>query len=442
MVYRRVALIAAISLVASLPFGSQVSAKPAAKDVSLRFSATPIPVVLRTLAEQVGFDLVVGPGIESTVDVNLNNVPWETALDAVLSSNGMTYHWRDNVLVVLATSADGGGYLSHHVVTLRYANPVAVKTILAGILKPPAKAELMQASGVSATGATNQRVSTGVASSAVPPILVISESPHAMPAILALIDSLDIARPQFEIEVKFIETSMDNKLGVGINWPTRISATIAAESQSSDGSTSESGGPSAEYKIPDGKIWKFGTLNVAQLSGFLEMLNQTGKSKLLSDPRVTVIESERAIMRVATTIPVQTLNRFSEGGTIQDIVSFQDLDVGITLAVTARLNEGGYVTLDVEPIVQEITGFTGPPENQRPITSTRTVRTMVRVKNNETVVIGGLVRETDISTKSKVFLLGEIPFLGALFTHHKQEKQKTDLLIFITPRLIEPVASN
>ena len=132
---------------------STVSAKPGAKDVSLRFSSTPIPVVLRTLAEQVGFDLVVGPGIESTVDVNLNDVPWETALDAVLSSNGLTYHWRENVLVVLATTADGGGYLEHHVVTLRYANPSAVKTILTGLLKPPAKAELLQAVASSAPGA-------------------------------------------------------------------------------------------------------------------------------------------------------------------------------------------------------------------------------------------------------------------------------------------------
>lgn len=430
MVYRKHGYIGAITALTAVLLSVSANAKPAAKDVSLRFSSTPIPVVLRTLAEHVGFDLVVGPGIESTVDVNLHDVPWETALDAILSSNGMTYHWRDNVLVVLATSADGGGYLSHQVVTLQYANPSAVKTILTGILKAPAKAELLQAV---ATGAT------AGAGPGVPPVLVISESPQAMPAILALVDSLDVARPQFEIEVKFVETSLDDKMGVGFSWPTRVSATISSES---DGSTTENSGPAAEYDIPDGKIWKFGTLNVAQLSGFLEMLNQKGKSKLLSDPRVTVLESERAVMRVATTIPVQTLNRFSEGGTIQDIVSFQDLDVGITLSVTPRMNEGDYMTLDVEPVVEEITGFTGPPENQRPITSKRTVRTMVRVKNNETVVIGGLVRETDISTKNKLFLLGDIPLLGALFTHHKTEKQKTDLLIFITPRLIEPVAVN
>ena len=112
--------------------------------------------------------------------------------------------------------------------------------------------------------------------------------------------------------------------------------------------------------------------------------------------------------------------------------------VGHPVYVTARMV--AYILGLKDP--KFVTGFTGPAENQRPITSKRTVRTMVRVKNNETVVIGGLVRETDISTKSKVFLLGDIPLLGALFTHHKIEKQKTDLLIFITPRLIDPVAMN
>lgn len=436
MVARCIATVAALTIVASASWLHSVTwAQPTPRNVSLRFSGTPIQVVLRTLAEQVGFDLVVGPGIESEIDVNLNDVPWETALDAVLSANGMSYQWRDNVLVVLATTADGSGYLIHHVVTLRYANPAAVRTVLAGILKPPAKAELLQ---VLPFGATVVPVAT-IPPTNVPPVIVVSASPQAMPAILELIESLDVQRPQFEIEVKFVETALDDKLGVGLNWPTRISASVESNASADE---TEISGPAAEYDIPDGTIWKFGTLNIAQLSGFMEMLKQKGKSKLLSDPRVTVVESERAVMRVATTIPVQTLNRFSEGGTIQDIVSFQNLDVGITLAVTPRQNEGDFITLDVEPVVEEITGFTGPADNQRPITSKRTVRTTVRVKNNETVVIGGLVRETDISTKNKVFLLGDIPLLGALFTHHKISKEKTDLLIFITPRLLEPVAAN
>jgi type II secretory pathway component GspD/PulD (secretin) len=429
MMHRRLLILVCAAIVA----GNAAIAwsKPAARDVSIRFSSTPIPVVLRALAEQVGFDLVVGPGIEAEVDVNLNGVPWETALDAVAASHGLSYQWRDDVLVVLP-GGEGNGFLTHQVVTLRYANPLAVKTVLATVLRSPAKVELLQAVTTGTTAAT----------ATPPPVLVISESPQAMPALLALIDSLDVERPQFEIEVKFVETTLDDKMDVGFNWPTRVSATLSSREVSGTTTETDQLKPAAEYDIPDGKIWKFGTLSIDQLTGFLDLLKQNGKSKLLSDPRVTVVESERAVMRVATTIPVQTLNRFSEGGTIQDIVSFQDLDVGITLAVTPRLNENGLMTLDVEPVVEEITGFTGPADNQRPITSKRTVRTTVRVKDNETVVIGGLVRENDISTKSKLFLLGDLPLLGGLFTHHKTQKQKTDLLIFITPRLITPMAAN
>jgi len=409
-------------------------AKPGPGTVTMRFVQTELPIVLRAMAGQVGFDLVVSPGVEAKVDVDLKNVEWETALAAIASANQLTYQWRDNVLVVMAGGNDGGGALAHEVVNLRYADPGAVKALLNSVIQPPGKAELLQI--VPVAGAPM----TGPVTANIPPVLVVTETPQNMASILSLIDSLDVARPQFEIEVKFVETSLDDKMGVGFNWPTTIGASIAGEPTSTSTTTEER--PAAQYNIPDEKIWRFGTLSVDQLSGFMQLLNQKGKSKLLSDPRVTVVESERAVMRVATTIPVQTLNRFSEGGTIQDIVSFQDLDVGITLAVTPRLNDGDNITLEVEPIVEEITGFTGPADNQRPITSKRTVRTTVRVKDNQTVVIGGLVRETDITTKSKLFLLGDIPILGELFTHRKTEKQKTDLMIFITPRLLVPVAAN
>jgi len=163
---------------------------------------------------------------------------------------------------------------------------------------------------------------------------------------------------------------------------------------------------------------------------------QDGRAHLLSDPRVTVLENQRAQMKVTTTYPVQTLSRFTEGRIIQDIVEYQDLEVGITLTVIPRLNTNGQVTLEVVPVVEEVTGFTGVPGNERPITANRTVKTFVRVGDGETLVIDGLVRETDFVTESSVFLLGDIPVLGALFKHRKVEQKKQDLLIFITPKIL------
>ena len=411
-------------------------AKPGPQKVSLHFVKTDVSVVLTALAQQVGFDLVVAPQVEGSVDVNLSDVDWETVLRSVVTASGLSYQWDGDVLVVLPGDAKGDGLLSHQVVSLRWADPAAVKAALANVLSPRGKAEIVTAP----TAAGSQETAPQPL-----PVLVVTETPPLMPAVMMVIDSLDVPRPQFEIEAKFIETNIDDAVAAGFNWPTTIGATIA--DRSATGSTSGSTTtttitpPAAQYEIPDGKIWQFGTLSIDQLSGFLQSLAQNKKSRLLSDPRVTVLENERAVMKVMTRRPVQTLSRFSEGTVIQDIVQFQDLDVGISLSVTPRLNDTGLVTMDVEPVVEEITGYVGPVDDQRPITVRRTVHTSVRVKNNETLVIGGLVRETEQTIRTRVFLLGDIPLLGALFTHRQVEKEKTDLLIFITPRILEPVAA-
>jgi type II secretory pathway component GspD/PulD (secretin) len=396
-----------------------VAAQPAPRAVSLQFSNTDIRTVLSALASQVGFNLVLGPDVKGEIDVHLAQVDWSVALNTVVAANEYTYFWNDNVLVVMASDKDVPEGLTHRVVNLRYANPTAVKNVLAGVLSSRGKIDVVGA--VTAPGAA-------VAGR---PVLVLTESAPLIPSLLSLIDSLDVPVPQFEIGVKFIETDIDNRLGVGFNWPTRLSGTVAGS-----GTDQNSAGPAAEYKIQDGKIWRFGTLSIDQVTGFLEVLQQNGTSRLLSDPRVTVLENEKASIKVTTTYPVQTLNRFSEGGVMQDIVSFQDLEVGITLTVVPRLNDSNQVTLDVEPVVEEITGFTGPANNERPITAKRTVKTTVRVVDGATLVIGGLVRETKIETRRKIFLLGDIPLLGALFRHTSIEKKKTDLLIFITPHIL------
>jgi len=401
-------------------------ARPGPQPIDLQFARTDIQVVLNALASTVGFNLVLGPSVGGEIDVHLSGVDWEVALNTIVDANGYRYFWNGDVLVVLAGEDVANGGLEHRVIHLQYAEPDVVKAALVNVLSSQGKIELVN--GPAITGTTNQ--------SAGRPVMILTEAPHLIDGVCALIDSLDVAVPQFEIEVKFVETDLDDQTNLGFNWPTRIDASIASDITSTDGTTTNQISTAARYPIPDGKIWKFGTLNVEQLSGFVEFLRQNGSARILSDPRVTVLENEKATMQVTTTIPVQTLNRFTEGAVIQDIVDFQDLDVGIALTVVPRLNADGQITLDVEPVVEEITGYTGPPDNERPITAKRRVKTRVRVLNGETLVIGGLVKETKFATRNRVFLLGSIPILGAIFTHKSEESQKTDLLMFITPRLL------
>ncbi len=408
-------------------FPGTTTAKPGPHTVSMHFIDTEISTVLTTLAAQVGLDLVLGPGIEGPIDINLKDVGWQTALDVIVTANGLTYLWNDDVLVILAAGMSGGGELQHRVVRLSYADPAAVKLALANVLSPVGKIEVLGGPVEKSTGSGN------------PSVLVVSELAFRMGGIIELIESLDIPRPQFEIAVKFIETDIDDKLGYGFSWPTRISATVA-DFNTEESSAEQAHAPAAEHEIPDTRNWRLGKLSISQLNGFLEFLQQSGEARLLSDPRVIVLENETATMRVTTTFPIQTLNRFTEGAVIQDIVDFQDLEVGITLSVTPRLNDSATITLDVEPVVEEITGFTGPPDNQRPITARRTIKTTVRVGDSETIVLGGLIREAQFVTESGIFLLRDIPLLGSLFKHKKIETKKTDLLIFITPRILTELA--
>jgi type II secretory pathway component GspD/PulD (secretin) len=94
------------------------------------------------------------------------------------------------------------------------------------------------------------------------------------------------------------------------------------------------------------------------------------------------------------------------------------------------------MTLRVVPTVEDIIGFTGPTNNQRPITAKRSVETQVRVKDGETLVLGGLIKDNEVKTVRKVWLLGDLPLLGNLFRNTSKTKTKTDLLILITPRIV------
>ncbi|MBD3298561.1 MAG: hypothetical protein GF341_07905 [candidate division Zixibacteria bacterium] len=424
-VWKRLIVLAVTVVLCSSAAGQ---AKPAPQPVNLEFVQTEIQTVLSALAATVGFNLVVAPGVTGLVDVHLNQVDWETALNTLVSANGYRYFWNNDVLVVLADDGTSVEGLAHRIVHLKYADPAMIQTALTSVLSSRGKIELV--------GGATPAASTK--SAAEPhPMIILTEAPHRMEMVISLITELDIPRPQFEIGVKFVETDAESDLGVGFSWPTRISARLSDRDERGSSTDNQEQTPaSAKYPIPDEKFWKFGTLSIGELSGFLEYMKQTGSGRLLSDPRVSVVENEQATMEVVTTIPIETLTRFTEGAVVQDIVDFQELDVGITLAVKARLNDNGEITLEVEPEVEEITGFTGPVDNQRPITAKRGVKTTVRVKDGETLVIGGLVRETEFNTKSKVFLLGDIPLLGALFTHNSKQTEKTDLMIFITPRVI------
>lgn len=405
------------------------------RPVSLAVDKGEIVDVLKLLATQNELNLTVAGDVEGTISLSLNEVSLIDALDVITAAVGATWFISGDVITV--HSAEGTDIRAFEVrlFPLQYLPADQAQKIITPLLPEDSKVEIL-------SKATDEN------GSGWDEMLEVATLPSMMREVETILDTLDRPRPLVAIEVKIIETDVRNDRKLGIDFPDNASmklgdlelpSSTTSDGTSSDGTTSDQNQiTGVGSRLISGGDWTWGRMTIAEVSLLVDLLIQDGHSKLVSNPRVTTMSNQEAEIDVTTTIPVQTLNRFSEGGVVQDIVSFQDLDVSISLKVTPRVNPDSTIVLDVNSTVEEIIGYTGPVDNQRPITSRRAVRSAVTIKAGETLGLGGLMKEVEHKTVKKLPLLGQIPLLGMLFQHHTVQKEKTDLIILITPQLVSP----
>jgi len=177
----------------------------------------------------------------------------------------------------------------------------------------------------------------------------------------------------------------------------------------------------------------FATLSRPVVSAILSLLANDGSTRLLQEPQVTTTNNSPANIVVGTTIPV--LVPQGEGSVFgTNPYTYEDQHVNISLEVLPRVNEDKVISMKIDAIVQDIIGFIG--KDQRPMISTRSTNTNVRVNNGETLLIGGLIFDTADEMNNKVPLLGDIPIIKRLFNYSSKAKEQRELLIFITPTVV------
>ncbi len=406
---------------------SEESQRPAFLNqmVTLSLDRSSIADVVRLLARQYDFNLAVSGEVKGEVSMMLKDVTLADALDAILFPNKMTWYVHNGLLIVKPAGFLSPDERSTIIVHLDHATPQQAVTAAQNILSPDGKIEVLAAEE---TQSDQKPKATAV---------VVSDRTDLVRQIAQLIAELDRPKPLVNIAVKLVETTLskDNKLG--IDWPSSYQFLLGSLPGSTSGGSTSTGTPTgALHKSLSRGGWTWGTFTAGDIQTALDLLLQTGHSKLLSDPNLTTESNKPAEIEVSTTIPIETLNRFTEGAVLQDIVSFQDLDIGIKLKVLARVTDSNFISMDVNPVIEEITGFTGPADNQRPITSNRSVKTTVRVRDGETLVIGGLLKDSEFKIIRKLPLLGNIPLVGRAFQHHSSQVERTDLTVFITPTIV------
>jgi general secretion pathway protein D len=290
--------------------------------------------------------------------------------------------------------------------------------------------------------------------------LVIIATKDQFEIIKQVITNLDIRRKQVFVEAVILELSTDDagSFGMGIHAgnpngeTTNIySAQLGASSLglSSDllsGAAIGAFGPS--ISVPLGGLGSTSTsatgtdggstassIDIPAFGVVLNALQTSASVNIVSTPSVLTLDNEEAKIIVGRNVPFPVGQSQTSFGV--PIVNYQREDVAITLKVTPQINESNFVTLEVFQEVQEIEGDIAAAGPGGPTTSKRSVENVVLVKDNQTIVIGGLISTTQNETETKIPILGDIPVLGVLFRGKSKQARKTNMLIFLTPHIID-----
>ena len=367
---------------------------------------------LRAIAEDTGYNLIASKSVVGIVTLTLRDVQLRRALDAMLNMNGFSYVVEGNIIEV-ATSAelssgDEQGKLITQSFPLNFAKADSIQT--------PLKAVLSKNGSIQIDARTNT--------------IIVTDTMPKLRQAAAMIERLDTSIKQVMIEAKLIEVSATRESELGIKWQaTKGAGTAAGTAPTGQYPEIDAGAESKAISVSSGfaGILQIGTIAGSHKIGLvLNALATSTDANILANPRITTLDNKTAKINITTEIPYLSAFNKETG-----IATYSSVTTGITLEVTPQVNPSGYITMKVKPTVSSVVS-PGPP----PVVDKRETETEVIVKDGDTLVIGGLLREEEITRLSKVPLLGDIPLLGFLFKDKYIQKSKKDLIIFITPHIL------
>jgi len=396
------------------PFEIIPEKKEEAKTVTLDVKNADIIDVLRMLATLFQVNFVSSPEVKGTITLRLERVPFPIALDAILKAvECNAVDLGGGVIMVKPRKKDIEGELVTRVYFLNDVEADDAKKTIDRLLSEKGKAEL-----------SYRRVGEGGGSKRAS-ILVVNDIPERIAKIDEVMKELDKPSPQITIEAKFIETTMSADDIYGIDWSIRTAAVAEPPEIGKEVSL-----PIMLNEMVLGKI------TFAQMSAALDIIRSRGKAKLLANPKTLTLDNQTAEVTMGVTVPILQVKIDPE--TRERTYTWEERYVPIALSVTPHLTDDGRINLEVKTRVEAITGWKTAQEQEMPIVAKREAKTQISVRDGEVIVIGGLVKEQETQSVTKVPILGDLPLLGNLFTHRSTKKEKNELIIFIIPRVVPP----
>lgn len=477
--------------VASPPVDAQI---PSSGTLTLELQGVNILDVFKILSKKSGLNIVAGKNVQGQVSIFLQDVPIEEALRTILESQGLASMKEDNIIKVITEEEfllkTGRPYRDQRKTesfSLRFAKAEVlagklgeVKSSAGRILTEPrtnsliltenseileemkmmiaawdkpqetkvfslryARAEDLEEKlkGLLEGGAGKIQIDKRANR------IVVMDIPSRIEEVGQVIEALDVQVPQVLIEAKIVEVRLSDEFRQGINWEYIIKEVGRFDNVRAAAPLAVS---------PPAGVASLTTFALGQ-SGedfrvVLDLLEQVGKTNILSSPRITVLNNEEAKLAVATKQPFvsQTVVQTTNSTNTADNVQF--VDVGVTLKVLPRISHDDFVEMKIRPEVSssnqtlELEGVaqgsnTAFTRTSIPIVTTQELETTVQIKSGVTLVVGGLIQDRQEKQSTKVPILGSIPLFGRLFHSKSNDFTKTELVTFLTPTIILPTES-
>lgn len=414
--------------------------------VSINAVDAELSFLLREIGIQAKRNIVLLSPTDKRLTVNLEDIPLSKMIRHISAMCGLSYLEVDGTFVigtsdVLSTNypeewsalhplppAPAGGFeIITETYKVNYVDPRQIASTLRDLFASTNLSVMTGPATRTPTIYSNQQTDqkTGVQasvmseSSALPSdygrTLVFRGAREVVQAALDAAKKMDVPRPQVSIGVTIHDISNEAVRELGLSWSY---GDIVLTEQNPNGV-------------------EFGSFSRAPqtFAAKIKALEQEDKAKLLAAPNVTVLDGERAFVLIGTRLNFPVLLGFSDAGT--PIFDRQEERVGIYLQVAATVSDDGQITLSLYPQVSVVTSFLEINGASYPQISTREAQTSIRVKTGETIVIGGMLKDEEVQTIEKVPVLSDIPVLGELFKRRKKSKVSSQVIITITPRIIE-----
>ncbi|OIO37975.1 MAG: hypothetical protein AUJ75_03435, partial [Candidatus Omnitrophica bacterium CG1_02_49_10] len=373
--------------------------------ISMDYKNADISDVLDAVSKAYSLNIVAGKDIRGKITVSLRDVKLDEALYAILDVNGYHYVRRGNIIVIKPLEEG----LDSDLIKINYTAAGSIKDMVSSVLSAKGSMQIDEISNA----------------------VIVTDSAANLEKIRDLVARIDTPPLQVNIEAKLVDIQTTDLENLGVTWSGTytISGLLSSFSTTSDetvGGSLNLAGPSSD--LSGGEMtFSLGTEHTT-ISTTVDALIQDQKANLLANPSITTLNNKEAKIVIGEKVPYREETTTTTGTTQTTVY----VDVGITLKVTPQVNSDGYITMKIHPEVSSVSSLL----DAGPRITTREADTTVMIKDGETLVIAGLLKTDESTTRSRMPILGYIPVVGLLFGNKSVNNVQKELAIFITPHII------